>query len=651
MEAGLRSSPLVKAAMVVGHGKFEPAALVDLGRPAPETTEDRATLMKELQVAIGEANKHAPAHGKLDRYHILLVDQARPMRYLGQGKIQRKQTYDLYKEDIDRLYQEVEDPAPMGLLLHHNKVDFNDRSAIVEWLRELLVDIANINELESEEGLFAAGLDSLHVIRLVREFKIQVKLAEDTHLKLDNVAASVVYQHSTLETLADFFYEGHLGKRAFEDVSSDDEGSAVDRLESMESMLGKYVQKLPVKTRVTDSPPLVQRKTVLLTGSTGSLGSYLLHELMQDPTVEHIVCLDRSSGGAEKYQNSRGKRGLGQLNLSGVEFFKANLSHPQLGLTHEAYERLERTVTHIVHCQWPVNFNWSFASFEPYIAGVVNLIHLAHSSARRAFILFVSSVAAVGGWGTISTSEAVPEAPIHDLNAAAGTGYGQSKLLAECLLDRAAAISGVRSASCRVGIVAGPVERGELGLWSTHEYIPSIIVSSAHLGVFPSTFPSRDRVDWLPVDKLARILIEIMAFGSKPPSPTLAFSSAGMPRSYTYHVVNPRASSWSRDIASTLLDAYPNRDLQAVSFDEWVEHLRASADETDKDGNVDVQRNPAIRLIDFYSSSAGKTDKGRSNLALSASEAASETLRGLGPVSRDWLGNWMAQWGILKTTV
>lgn len=68
----------------------------------------------------------------------------------------------------------------------------------------------------------------------------------------------------------------------------------------------------------------------------------------------------------------------------------------------------------------------------------------------------VSSVASVGGWKGI---DQVPETRIHDLTAAANMDYGQSKLIAECLLDKASEISGVRSAICRVGMVAGPVEQ------------------------------------------------------------------------------------------------------------------------------------------------------------------------------------------------
>ena len=95
---------------------------------------------------------------------------------------------------------------------------------------------------------------------------------------------------------------------------------------------------------------------------------------------------------------------------------------------------------------------------------------MAANSALNTFVLFVSSVASVGGWTGL---EEIPETPIHDLAVAANMGYGQSKLIAEGLLDKASEISGVRSAICRVGIVAGPIEQ-ELGMWNKSEYVPSV---------------------------------------------------------------------------------------------------------------------------------------------------------------------------------
>lgn len=121
--------------------------------------------------------------------------------------------------------------------------------------------------------------------------------------------------------------------------------------------------------------------------------------------------------------------------------------------------------------QWPVNFNWPLQSFRSHIHGVINLIRLAHASRHSALVLFVSSVSAVASVG----SGMAPEAPVHDVSASAPIGYGRSKLLAEMLLDRASQCSGVRSAVCRVGIVAGPVG-STAGMWNKHEYIPSVSV-------------------------------------------------------------------------------------------------------------------------------------------------------------------------------
>lgn len=117
-----------------------------------------------------------------------------------------------------------------------------------------------------------------------------------------------------------------------------------------------------------------------------------------------------------------------------------------------------------------MNFNWVLSSFEPYIRGVRNLIDFSLTSQHRPFLLFVSSVSAVGNWKGRSS---VPEEPIYDLTMASKMGYGQSKLISECLLDQASRISGARSACCRVGIVAGPVEK-RMGVWNRHEYIPSV---------------------------------------------------------------------------------------------------------------------------------------------------------------------------------
>ena len=88
--------------------------------------------------------------------------------------------------------------------------------------------------------------------------------------------------------------------------------------------------------------------TVILTGSTGSLGSYLLDTLYRSKRVSRIICLNRSSNAAEKHKQMGQQRGLSPLHPGRVEFLKADLSKPRLGIDSETYETLRSTVTHII---------------------------------------------------------------------------------------------------------------------------------------------------------------------------------------------------------------------------------------------------------------------------------------------------------------
>lgn len=104
-----------------------------------------------------------------------------------------------------------------------------------------------------------------------------------------------------------------------------------------------------------------------------------------------------------------------------------------------------------------------------------NLINLAVNAGNRgnsAKILFTSSVGVANKIGP--DVPRITEAPITDF-AVAGSGYGESKLVAEKLLLEAAVRGGVDIVICRVGQIAGPVgqeHRG--GLWNRKEWFPSV---------------------------------------------------------------------------------------------------------------------------------------------------------------------------------
>ena len=168
---------------------------------------------------------------------------------------------------------------------------------------------------------------------------------------------------------------------------------------------------------------------------------------------------------------------------------------------------------------------------------------------------------------------------------------------------------------------------------------PQIIISSAHLGVFPATFPSRDRIDWLPVDKLATILLDVLETASSPTTDPEAQDSG----TQVFHIVNPHAASWHADWAPAVAAAL---GVQTVEFAEWVSALRRSADDAIASGNIDLECNPAIRLLEFYEGTV-VADSPRM-LTSRRAEEASPALKAVGSVGEEWLRVWLEQWGLTQ---
>jgi thioester reductase-like protein len=105
-----------------------------------------------------------------------------------------------------------------------------------------------------------------------------------------------------------------------------------------------------------------------LTGTTGSLGTYLLAVLENMPRakVGKIFCLNRSLNAKERQRKCSKARGLKFVwDDRRMEFFHADLPQLDLGLGAEKYAELLDKTTIVIQNAWPVNFNLALDSFEP----------------------------------------------------------------------------------------------------------------------------------------------------------------------------------------------------------------------------------------------------------------------------------------------
>ena len=413
------------------------------------------------------------------------------------------------------------------------------------------------------------------------------------------------------------------------------------------------------------SKPYRTRRTVVLTGSTGSMGSYLLDCLLATWNIDKIYCLNRSSDARDKQLQSHRTRGLTtdfastksarSSNVSGshvstdpssdrVEFLTYDLTLPHLGLDSDVHALLQNTVTHILHNAWPVNFNQHFSTFEPAIIGARALIDFVAATPHVCTLFFVSSIAVAGDWGKLPGSRAkVPETILHDWRVAR-MGYGQSKLVTERIIAEAVAtgvLSHTQAAICRVGQVAGPVLRGQYGEWSRREWMPSLIQSSKFLGKLPRTLGPVDAIDWIPVDVLAQVLVELMLL---PPDKLAQNKGTKKDEPAVWHIVNPETISWT-----TLLPAVQaslGAQAEVEDFVDWVDALKASA--TRESVMQDVEINPAVKLVRFFEDVQDKAVRfpkaSSATLDTFVTVKSSRTLGSLPPVTPEWMELWMQQW-------
>jgi thioester reductase-like protein len=454
------------------------------------------------------------------------------------------------------------------------------------WLRDRLLERLKLGPQDAarvtpDADFFALGLDSLGAYRMYSRIMKTLDLGS----RAAEVPGNVCFEYPNLKALAAYLSS----------LRSGESFSKRSEIDEMQALIDKYAAFTPRTVAEPGAP-----KVVLLTGATGSLGAHLLAELLRDPNVQKVYCLNRGADAHARTVESLRLRKL-EVPLGRVESLGADLTRPDLGL-----DRKLAGVNMVIHNAWSVNFNMGVASFEGQVQATRNLIDLSFASNARFF--FVSSVSAAVRSGSV-----VREAHVQHLTDAQETGYARSKLVGERLCLNASR-AGLDARAFRVGQIVGDTRHGA---WNATEAIPLMIRSAISFGALPAL---NDTLSWLPVDDVARVIVELC--------------HAPEPHDL-YHVVNPRLFNWTRDLLPMLRGA--GLTFEEVAPQAWLERLAAS--------NPDPALNPTIKLLDFFRSKYSNPATGPAVLyETRVTEGASKTLKAVQAPDAALVGKMVAYW-------
>jgi len=294
-----------------------------------------------------------------------------------------------------------------------------------------------------------------------------------------------------------------------------------------------------------------QLSSILLTGATGFLGTFLLQELLLQ-TQADIYCLVRASSfeeGKKRLRNSLESCLLWNEELSSrVIPVVGDLSQPLLGLTTEQFQSLANKIDVIYHSGALVNSTYPYSALRATnVLGTQEVLRLACQIKVKP-VHFISTLSVFPA-ASYSGIEVLKEADSLDHHQTLSSGYDQSKWVAEKLV-RVAHKRGIPVCIYRPGRISG---HSQLGVCNPNDLVFRMIQGCIQLGSAPSQNTSHDLT---PVDYISKAIIHISKQKDLPCT--------------TFHLISPQCIHWSKIISWIQEFGY---SIEQISYKRWQTKL------------------------------------------------------------------------------
>ena len=467
LEVLLQQHEQVKAATAFGDGRFELGVMVE---SVDSLDPDQVESFKiSIWSIIEEAGHAMDAHARISSPLAILVLPPNQLPRSDKGTILRLEVAKKFSQEIDEVYRNLEADVIAPPL-----DPTSPESTIRKLIEGSMEQFSAAKDWNNDDDFFEVGMDSLQAAKLRRLLRATLKATatrSSDWLKPEDLSDSFVYQHASVNKLSRAMSLKH-------DIMDD-----VPDLQMLSQLADSYSGRGSTRS---------QNKTIVMTGATGSLGSYVLNTLLHDPSVERILCFNRPTqeDAVARQKLSLHSRGISVKDelFAKVEVFDTNTAAKHFGLSETSYQKLARETTHIIHIAWPMNFKMGISSFRPAFSTLQNLVQLAsdahfYNPWKRPKLLFASSISTVGNYPHIEGTRFVPESVVEDHRWSLELGYAQAKLVCEMIVQRASE----DHPEIEVGITRiGQMSGSSSGYWNPHEHFAALVASSQIHGKIPN---------------------------------------------------------------------------------------------------------------------------------------------------------------------
>ncbi|KAJ9073389.1 hypothetical protein DSO57_1017101 [Entomophthora muscae] len=550
LEEILISLPLIERCVMFGNKQLNTCLFVQLSSEAE--TVPIHDIIRQVNLQVDKANADAPSHSRIvhELVYILPFKTSKPIPVTAKGNVARAKAEQLFQDEINQLYLVYDTGS--NTTNAPQKLDFD---SIYTFIGQAFAEVTK-KPINNEISFFDQGMDSLLAVK----FRNILNSAYPTA----NLSVNAIYELETTATLT---------KHIFGDTHETKDLPFYQ--EQVDSFIKEYTNfPSPATDHITPGP----KTNFLVTGANGSLGSFIIKDLLKHDDVGTIFCFSRAKTSEESLK--RMKEGLQER---GIQFSSEEWKHicampyvsddEHLGLDDATYNEVFQSVDVIYHVAWRMDFLKGLPGFRDCVESTVNLLKISATSPRRPAFHFTSTVGAT--MPSLATPTIV-EDKLHSTlkNVKQCNGYNLSKLVSEIICYSWADKFGFSLDIHRVGQVSGDTENGA---WNTREHISLLIKAAQVMKMVPSEM--FESINWIPVDIAAKGMVEIHYSPNNPHKSTIN------------HIVNPTFTPWGDVIGHLQTLGVP---CQAVDSATFLTELKTKPDYQ----NVDI--NPIASLTDFF---------------------------------------------------
>nr|AEN94433.1 long-chain fatty-acid-CoA ligase FadD9 [Philodina roseola] len=250
--------------------------------------------------------------------------------------------------------------------------------------------------------------------------------------------------------------------------------------------------------------------TILITGTTGFVGAFLLAELLCTyPRDTRFICLVRctSSEGAQDPMD-RIEKTMHFYHLwkedyrSQIVAMKGDLSKRYFDLDHATYELLSTQVHLIFHCAANVNFVLPYSRlYDANVLATKEILHFAlhNTSSTSIPVHYMSTMSVVPS--NMERDMSIDKIPVETLHQ---NGYTQSKWVAERLVDEAMKRCGLSGMIYRLGLITA---HSDTGACNPHDLYTLMFSAMMKMKCYPND--DDDQLIGVPVDVTVKNIVEL----------------------------------------------------------------------------------------------------------------------------------------------